>query len=289
MTEPLPVLKTTNAVGSALVEAEWRRLAAQPVRAASPTELVFHAWMMDWSTPDDLENARALCEKAEHLDPALAAPLWCQATVISAELDHGPNPLHAQLKKQADDFSRRAVELSENNAAVWVVRAQALRWQFQWEAAHEALSRAIQLDPSSMNALVMNALLSIWTGRPEEAFPLLARAADIAPSAVGEIQRRACRAYLALGRYDEAVVSCERAASVDGHWALQTFLAVAYAQKGDAEKAAAARSRALMRKPEVTLAWFKAYAMQTSDNRQYQEQLDKYLIPGLRKAGFPEK
>ena len=285
----LPVLKATLSVRGALNESEQRRLANQPVRDAKPLELVFRALMTDASTREGLDKEKALCEKALHLDPELPETLICKVWTISDELSLGPNASRAQLVKEADDLSRRAVALSGNDAMAWLARGDALQLQNQWEAALGALSRTIQLDPSRASALVSLAFQMIWTGRPGEALPLLARASDIDPNKVGFEQQLACRAYLALGRYDEAIASCERSASKAEHWLVHIYLAAAYAQKGDTAKAVAAKNRALTRKPEFTIAWARTWVMQISDNKLYHEQFDKYFVPGLRKAGFAEK
>ena len=42
-----------------------------------------------------------------------------------------------------------------------------------------------------------------------------------------------CKAHLFLGRYDDAVVSCEKAAALNNGWLNQLYLCAAYAQHGD--------------------------------------------------------
>ena len=148
---------------------------------------------------------------------------------------------------------------------------------------------AIRLDPSSEDALTKCAYFMILAGRPEELFPLILHAAELNPNNVAWHQYWNCRANLAWGRYDEVIDSCERSASQAKYYSVHAFLAAAYAQKGVSVKAAAAKSNALARKPEFTIAWFKASCLQSSNHKLYQEQLDKYVVPGLRKAGFAEK
>ena len=285
----LPALKATLALRLALRQAEQRRLANRPLRDASPIERVFRAQTMDTSTREGLERARALCDNALRDDPELAAALICKGWTIRDEIDLGPTAAHGQLVRQADDLSRRAVALAGDDAQAWRARALALFLQYQWQAGFEANAKSIQLDPSRTGTLADRASFLTMTGQPEEVFPLLARMADLEPGDVGATQRRACRAYLSLGRYDEAIASCERSASEDEHWSVHVYLAAAYAQKGDAAKAAAAKDRALARKPELTIAWLRAFSRQYSDSPLYWEQFDKYLDPGLHKAGFAEK
>ncbi len=284
----LPILKAAKAVHLALWDAERRRLASQPVGDADPLEIVFHAWMVDRSTHDGLEKAKALCDKAIRLDPDLPAALICKAGTIFNEIDLAQSASRAQLVEAVDALSRRAVALSASDAMAWRVRSHALQIQHKWEAAFEANATAIQLDPEYAINFGTRALYMIWTGRPEDAFPLLARAADITSNDVGFYQGVACHAYLVLGRYDEAINSCERSASDEEDWEVQLYLAVAYAMNGDTAKAKAARDRAIARKPEATVTWYRASEMHETGNETYWDQYDKHIEPGLRGAGFPE-
>jgi hypothetical protein len=99
----------------------------------------------------------------------------------------------------------------------------------------------------------------------------------------------ACRTYLALRRYEEAIDACERGSSAGEYWVTHVYLAIAYAQTGRDAKAAAARDRALARRPEMTIAWFRQSTRQVADHPKLWEQFDTILEPGLRKAGFAEK
>jgi hypothetical protein len=65
------------------------------------------------------------------------------------------------------------------------------------------------------------------------------------------------------------------------------LLVAAYAQHGDAEKAAVAKRELLKRQPGYTIA--KDKATRFSDEPEFVRQLDEYFYPGLRKAGIPEQ
>jgi adenylate cyclase len=285
----LPVVKSTLAARIALAEAEGRRLTHSSVRDADPLELVFRAWQAYDGTFEGAMKAKALCEAALRADPELAPALYCKAGMIVESLDLKPSPQRAQLVAEADDLTRRAIALASNDSNAWGVRGEALRLQHQWEGALEANARAIQLDPSRVSNLSNRGYYMIWTGRPAEALPLVARSEAINPANVGFDQRVACRAYIALGRFDEAVRSCERSAVVDEWWSMHLYLAAAYAQKGETAKAAVERDKAIARKPEATIAWYGELLSQLTDNALYLQQYKTFMEPGLRKAGFPEK
>ena len=119
-------------------------------------------------------------------------------------------------------------------------------------------------------------------------FATVARADELTQN-IGWAQRQVCVAHMLLGHVDEAVASCERSVSENEFWATNAYMAAAYALKGDATKAAAARDRALARRPEMTVASFRQWLKEETDNAQYWERFDKTIDIGMRKAGFPEK
>lgn len=127
----------------------------------------------------------------------------------------------------------------------------------------------------------------IFAGQPVAALPLLARAIDISPTVAGWASRNACHSYLALGRYDEAIESGEKAAAEDDFWTVHECLAAAYGHKGDAARAAAAKARLLQRRPEFTIEWLKEFSF--SNNVLYREQEEAHNVTALRKAGIPER
>ena len=90
-----------------------------------------------------------------------------------------------------------------------------------------------------------------------------------------------------LGRYDDAIGECERAASQVNFFALHEFLTAAYAHKGDMARAAAAKERLLTARPGFTLSWIRSYA--ALQHPLWQEQFETHVIAGLRKAGVPER
>ncbi|MEP6997253.1 MAG: adenylate/guanylate cyclase domain-containing protein [Betaproteobacteria bacterium] len=285
------VVRVTSQIRSALYDAETRRVDRQPVRRDSPAELAFRAraiWGKETSLASALD-AQKLYDEALRLDPNFAPAMYGRAEMIVEQLDMGPNPDHKRLAHEADDLTRRALALAGDDAFAWRVRAEALRLQYRWDAALDANATAIKLDPSRSSTLGTRALYMIWTGRPAEALPLTVKALEINPGDRGFELRVACRAYLSLRQYDEAIAACEKSAVEDDYWNVNAYLAAAYAQKGELAKAAAAGVQVLKRQPKLTIKWYKDLILQVSDNAAYRQESDEQLFAGLRKAGIPEK
>jgi serine/threonine protein kinase len=286
----LALLRATAVLSKALYEVEQRRIASTPLDRLTPAELIIRADGISVSTTEDQDRVVRLYTEARHRDPDLVPALVGWAERLQRSAAHGgpaANGDNTRLQ-QADDLSKWAVQLAPDDAYAWSVRGWILWSQFRFDAAVAANARALQLDPSHAPYYAQSAQFSISMGRPEAALPVLEQAIDIDSSIDGYASRLACRAFLSLGRYDEAVQRCERAAATDESWLVQVFLTAAYAQKGDMARASEAKARLLRYVPDLTLETFEGL-MNSADAARYREQWDKHITAGLRKAGIPER
>jgi tetratricopeptide (TPR) repeat protein len=169
-----------------------------------------------------------------------------------------------------------------------VLRQNALWRQWRWNEAFEANTEALRIDPYRNTTLGNRGLLLNFTGRPEEALPLLEQAIALDPRGPGVASylQFQCRAYLGLGRYDDAIAACEKSLALEDYWIRYLYLVAAYAQKGDLAKAGVAKTELLSRQPGMSIARIKAQRI--SDNPIYQQQAETHIFAGLRKAGIPE-
>jgi serine/threonine protein kinase/TolB-like protein len=285
----LPVARVTSAIRSTLEEVESRRLQKLPRRDLDALGYVLLALNIeDDETPRSAAKAIALCDEALRLEPDSAAALSCKAMWITSRYVRFTHSDPVELPKEADDLSRRAVALAESDAFAWKVRAGVLAKASQWNSALEALDRAIRLDPSRVSNLTFLANHLINMGRPEEALRTLDRALDLNPGSDADIEGMRCLAYLLLGRFDEAIASGERSAS-RGWWSTAAFLAIGYAQVGDLSKATMARTRVMQQVPEFSIDWFQRYVRRITDHPAHWERFNRYMYPGLVKAGFRER
>ena len=67
------------------------------------------------------------------------------------------------------------------------------------------------------------------------------------------------------------------------------FLTADFAQLGEMDKAAAAKTRLLKLNPGFSITRFRSGAPAVAANPVWLQQAETYVIPGLRKAGIPEK
>ncbi len=127
----------------------------------------------------------------------------------------------------------------------------------------------------------------LQTGQPAEALQWLDKAFAVDPSVTGLATFIRCRAYQALGRYDDAIAACEKSVVEDDWWLAHAYLVAAYAQKGETAKAEAEKidpaqtaARHDHRRPQGA-ALVERAGVPAADRDAF--------YAGLRKAGIPEK
>jgi len=248
-------------------------------------KLVFRADTMD-STREVVMEARRLYDEALRLQPDLIPALVGRGWNSVTELELDPGPDRDRLVEEALGFSARALATDSRDAHAWELRGAALGWQGRLEAAFEADARARQLDPAILFDL--RAWLLVMNGQANEALAVVERSLYIDSRAIGSYQIQNCWANLQLGRYDEAIATCEKWLAVEDQWLMpHVLLTAAYAQSGNAAKAAAEKAIVLQRVPGYSIARYKA--LWKSDSRAYQAQTETHILAGLRKAGIPEQ
>jgi TolB-like protein len=249
-------------------------------------KLVFRADALDVNSRTTLLEARRLYDEALRLDPALLPALLGRGYNLIVELEQDPGADRDRLVDEAIALSARALDLDANDPRAWVFRAIALGWQANLAAALEADARARQLDPTSpLNAL---AWLMVMSGQPEKALEATERGVALEPRAIANYDLMRCWSYLLLGRYEQAIIACEKWRAYEDRWFyVYPLLTAAYAQSGNEVKAAAAKAELLKHAPNYTIARY--VALQKSDAPKYAALTETHILAGLRKAGIPER
>jgi class 3 adenylate cyclase/TolB-like protein len=275
------VLRMKRRLGNALYDAQRN----DPNQSAV-MKLFFRADNINASSREHVMEARRLFDEALRLQPDHELALIGRGWNSVSELEFDPGPDRERLVEEALEFSARAIAIDPDHAVAWDLRGVALGWQGRLDAAFEADKRARQLDPSM--GFNVRAWLLVMNGQANEALAVIERAFSIDPQAIGNYQAQKCWASLQLGRYDEAIAACEKWRAVDDQWFFpHVLLMAAYAQSGNAAKAAAEKAIVLQRVPEYSIARYKA--LWKSDSPAYQTQTEAHILAGLRKAGIPEQ
>jgi adenylate cyclase len=280
--------RMVNRLAGAVGNAEITRVLAKPLDQLDAMELVVRAWSVE-DTGQSVANAqemRKLLDRALALEPTLVSALLLAFDQVDMLNDVDPHPDHERYVRESDQFSARAVTLDPGNFRAWGERAVALELLGRWNASLEASQRAIDLDPYGPRAYQLRAWLMNMMGRPAEALQLADKALLLDPSRSWSL-RVACEAHLLLGEADKAIEKCERSSGLDRDFIHHSFLAAAYANAGDTERARVALHAMLETVPGYTIEQLKA--KRYSDHPEYQKIAERYWYDGLRKAGLAEK
>jgi serine/threonine protein kinase/tetratricopeptide (TPR) repeat protein len=281
--------KLTTLLASGVWGAETRRVLAQPLERLDAIELVLCgiAAVSNEPTLEKAMEAQRLFDAALRLNPNLVYALSQKAMAWENLNDVDPHIDHQHMVREMDELTKRAIALDLTDRNAWDARAAALADAGRWSAAFEATAKAIRLDPFSPKMYEVKAWMMNMTGRPAEALPLVDYAISLDPDSPGAALRVACEAHMLLARNDEAAATCEKAAGTTTDWFVTSFLAAVYANRGDIDKAIAAKNELLRTVPGYTIGQIRA--KHYSDVPEYVKMAEATWYAGLRKAGIPEK
>ncbi len=263
--------KLSNALIAAIVGAEAKRVSRLPKTSGEALDRVLRAYEL-WRLEPSLKGtlaARDLYEEALRLDPHLASALVGLGYTLQMQIVDDPAADRDALVKRMEDVSTRAVRADPDDPKVWSLRSAALGLQGRYSDAMEANSAALAIDPYSVPVLHDQASIFIQIGEPDAALRLLER--SLAFDSRGYHAQTAslymCRAYLALGSYRDATAACEKAVALGlDWWYAHLLLTAAYAQIGDAERAASEKAKLLEQRPDMSIARFKSLGASTNSN-----------------------
>jgi adenylate cyclase len=286
-----PALLVAREISPALWAAEEARVAHQsPKVSSAPLDLVLRASVLERRRNlHSLTEARALLDEALRQDPNLVLALRERMMINVLLWETEPNADRAKLGSEMEEFARRAVAIDRLDAGVWQDRAGAFSLLWRWNAAFDALDEAERLDPDRRGNVESRTWMLNMTGKPEEAIRLVEQQLQKDPSLNlrPNLRHNQCYALLLLGRFNDAIASCEKSVAGGDDWWPFLFLTVAYAQTGDAARTASSKAELLRRRPAFTIAQLESMGL--SDDPVYLKQADANVVSGLRKAGIPEK
>jgi TolB-like protein/Tfp pilus assembly protein PilF len=236
-------------------------------------------------TCPDNNKALDFLQKSRDLDPDLgeAHAWWAYARVLgTVNCDTDPSPA---LLDGALAATSRALEIDDENAVFYALRARVQLARGEYERAIKGNWIAVELNPSLAAAHCGLADSLTYLGRYDEAIERFEKAIALSTN---DPQRWAFFTYGALALilkkdFERAVEWTERAAEIPNrqYWSI-AHRAVALACLGRQAEANHALSAAIAEQPELSLAFTRKrlYFLKRS------EQVEFYL-DGLKRAGAP--
>jgi TolB-like protein len=273
----------------AMRRAERDRAAHRSPPGNTSTELWLRGLAVNDGSLKGVFEARRLFEEALQLDPRLMEAMLNLGETYERQMDRDPQADGNSLRKALDELSLRAIATDGSDPRAWELRAIALYNNGRWEEMLHAVAELQRIEPYRASAFGERAQALIELGRFKEALVEVDRGLALDPSWAGALLlRQRCKAYSYLGHYQDAVAACEKAASIQEMLSPYIFLTADFAQLGELDKAKSAKARLLKFSPAFTIArGFEA--PNVARDRAWLEQAETHVIPGLRKAGIPDK
>ena len=203
---------------------------------------------------DGDEKARQMLQKAIALDPKYSDAYrelgYVDYMEMISQLDHDPHGFDRSI-----EMEQKAVALDSSNAGAYAILSESYIAKGQYEPARAAVEQALALEPNS--AIGYSALAAILTasGKPAEALAAAQRATRLDPGGADYYSAFEGEAYLAMGRYEDAIRALERSVSRFGNViTLHLDLIASYVELGRSEEAQAEAAEVTRLNPNFSLA-----------------------------------
>lgn len=246
----------------------------------------------------DLREQELLLRKALALEPgnfeamsSLSQSLTRQAYNFDASL--GDKAREKAIAEAADLCSRMQV-IDPESFRLYLSLGTIATMKGDFDGSLRAFERALALAPKEPAAYMGLANLLYWRAEPQRALVLLKQALALDPKSPRDVLLlNLSWVEFMLGDYDSAIAWALRFRELNPTFRpsdTNTTLAVAYAMKGERERARAAMEASLKANPKNTISAYVSM-MEDPANRfppAYRTWALQTYVPALRLAGFPE-
>jgi adenylate cyclase len=234
----------------------------------------------------------SLYERALALDPrSVEAQSWLAIALTFVVLDNMTDSAKADLAR-AEALVEQALASSSRNLLAHNAKAQLLRAQGRFAGAIPEYEKVLALNRNWVPAYAHIGQCKLYTGSIDEVIPLIEQAIRLSPRdpRLGLFYSRIGRVHLLQSRTDEAIVWLEKARNhTPAHAQWRTFLASAYALKGDIERAAAELAEVRRLGDDRFSSIARLRAVSSFGVPKIRALFEGTYCAGLRLAGMPEE
>jgi tetratricopeptide (TPR) repeat protein/rhodanese-related sulfurtransferase len=285
--------KVTQKIVTALAVNFTTEEEASRARVKTKNPKAYDAFLQGWEhyrrgTPADFAKAVSYFKQATKEDPsygrahsALAAVYW--NSVRSGWWINSLGLTHTPAREQTRRYLAKAME-DPSALTHQVASEMAANYRPQADEALAEAERAIALDINDPAGYLAMATALLKAGRPTEAVESVRKAMGLDPHYPASYLTRLAQAEFALGQYEDAAATLERAASrnPEDDWTF-VYLAAAYGHLGRAADAKTALNKANALRAK---AGWGALTLQTVGHPYFRWVGDREpLREGLLKAG----
>ena len=265
-----------------LTRFERERVLTKPTENLAAYEYVMRGReFLSHASRDKNDEAAALFQHAIDLDPSYAAAYAALGGSHFEVVVSGWTEFRQDELDQAETLAQKAFALDPSTTSAYRLLAIINMYKRRYDLALGQIDRALEINPSDAEIYSQRGIILVWAGRAAEALPWLEGALRF-DRAHALTSQNLCFAYFFLGRYADAVESCDRALSRTPSRGIQLqahpFLAATYAEMGRNQDAEGERLVILHLAPFFNAQIFAGqFGTQEARGR---------MLEGLRKAGF---
>jgi len=232
------------------------------------------------------QEAIDLLRRVSELDPGFALAPAHAAWIYEKRISLRAPPIGNNDEAESIALAREALRLGEADPLVRAICGWVLYRVAGDYSGVEALRRAVAENPNNVTILMLaNAGIGLLERGSDEAFAYAARAYELSPGAPEAYQALSSMGGTELerGNYKAAIEWSLKSLATFNDW-LYTYitLAAAYASLDQMDEARAALKRVRELSPQLTIRVI-------TDGRAVKDAFADAVIPGLRKAGLPER
>lgn len=235
-------------------------------------------------TRQGYELAMTAYRRAIEIDPNYARAYGAMAAaIIRGQRYSWHNLSLVEARERALELAKKAVALDQSMPPIYWALSYVHLHRQEYDAAEAAAKQSVGLSSNYADGYAMLAYIANWRGRPDDAVRYITKAAALNPYHTYEYSSILGLAYYYLGRFDEAIVTLQKATR-QNQSALnpRLYLAAVYAQLGRIEDASWEISQIHIAEPDIVLSNLSTLAPFE------QKQMLMRLTEDLRKAGLPE-
>jgi tetratricopeptide (TPR) repeat protein len=274
--------RVVGAAAVTLTRFERERVLTKPTENLAAYEYVLRGReFLSHPSRDKNDEAADLFQRAIDLDPNYAAAYAALGGSHFEAVVSGWTEFLRDEIDQAETLAQKALALDPSTTSAYRLLAIINMYKRRYELALGQIDRALEINPSDAEIYSQRGIILAWAGRATEALPWLEGALRF-DRAHALTAQNLCLVYYLLGRYGEAVETCDRAVSRSPSRTIQLqahpYLAATYAQMGRHQDAEGERA-IIMRLSPFFDAQIFARQLGTQEARDH-------LLDGLKKAGF---
>lgn len=279
--------RVVNAIAPKMEQVEAARAKRKPTESLDAYDYLLRGTeCLHRQTPDSVEQALRLLNKAIELDPEYGAAYGTAAYCYAVRKSSGWVVRQEHDIEEASRLGRTAARFGEDDAVALSRAGHAVAYVAEDLAAGERfIDRAIELNSNLAAAWFHSGWLRVWLGHPDEAIQHFARFQRMSPVDPMSIRMNSgiAFAHVLAGRYDEASSYAEQALreNPNSHQALR-MAAMGHALAGRIAEAQQVMRRLRQIDPALRISHLKHL---TPLRRP--EDVARYL-EGMKKAGLPE-